>query len=686
MTQSDSLRGSFKPVFNFGFNQRILPRGASCGVFDESRRIQLVVASSTNKIVLQHSEAVFHINETITCIKTCRFIYNDDYDVVVIGTTSSLICYDVYKNKTVFHRQMPDGIRDIQFGPVDDQKTPIVVCACGSTIWGIDSFGKDVFWTALGDDINSLALCDFDNDGNNEIVVGTNGIEIKVLKNLALICELTEGDPVSTIKTLSKTAFLFALTSGTLGLYENKALFWRVKSKSHVVCFLEYPSENTFACVWKSGKVDIRQRTTGEIVAKNINEGEVADAFLADVNGTGQEQLILAFTNGRIVGMEFMPEVSVDQMQQLIRDYGQKKHHLMEELKNYEKPAKINVDHAAIPAGTSLQSAIHCSMEEGLCLTLSLSNDVPIRAAVIFAEGVFDAESLVIHPNVEESGLTTQIFPQKQMATDLHIKLFAGPSTAKQMHVFEVNGAILKFATLLMVDSLETNPEGFVKFNVGFKPENLARWFMSNFYLGEKEETIEELCNSEKLEFKFYCVVSKEPLVLKFEENGSCEILHNDIEVAGNLVQSLLQFWKIDELKSTAYFPSSLEAVNEAIKTMDEKYEVNERLQTDWADRMNVARECVIVAEDLFNIRYPALARKHYVRLAILNREMVAQHQLRSQARQNLLENVKVLTVAIEQHSRLRSGNAATKLVSECRNAISSENLNVIPKFLQNGA
>ena len=200
-------------------------------------------------------EAVFHINETITCIKTCRFAHNDDYDVLVIGTISSLICYDVYKNKTVFHRQMPEGIRDIQFGPVDDQKSPIVVCACGSTIWGIDAFGKDVFWTALGDDINALALCDFDNDGNNEIVVGTSGIEIKVLKNLALICELTEGDPVSTVKTLSKTSFLFALTTGTLGLYENKALFWRVKSKSHVVCFLEYPNESTFACIWKSGKV-----------------------------------------------------------------------------------------------------------------------------------------------------------------------------------------------------------------------------------------------------------------------------------------------------------------------------------------------------------------------------------------------------------------------------------------------
>lgn len=58
MTEPTPLKGSFKPVFNFGFNQRILPRGASYGVFDENRRTQLVIASSTNKIVLQHSGKV----------------------------------------------------------------------------------------------------------------------------------------------------------------------------------------------------------------------------------------------------------------------------------------------------------------------------------------------------------------------------------------------------------------------------------------------------------------------------------------------------------------------------------------------------------------------------------------------------------------------------------------------------
>ena len=41
------------------------------------------------------------------------------------------------------------------------------------------------------------------------------------------------------------------------------------------------------------------------------------------------------------------------------------------------------------------------------------------------------------------------------------------------MHVFEVNGEILRFATLLMVEKLYTEPQGYVKFNLGFRPDNV---------------------------------------------------------------------------------------------------------------------------------------------------------------------------------------------------------------------
>lgn len=48
-------------------------------------------------------------------------------------------------------------------------------------------------------------------------------------------------------------------------------------------------------------------------------------------------------------------------------------------------------------------------------------------------------------------------------------------------------------------------------------------------------------------------------------------------------------------------------------------------------------------------------ARKFYVRVAMLNRELVNQHTIRINARQELLDALKALNLSIEQFSRLRS-------------------------------
>lgn len=60
MAQPSSLKGSFKPIYSFGFNQHILPKGASYGIFDETRKLQIVAATTTNKIILQNTGKVYN--------------------------------------------------------------------------------------------------------------------------------------------------------------------------------------------------------------------------------------------------------------------------------------------------------------------------------------------------------------------------------------------------------------------------------------------------------------------------------------------------------------------------------------------------------------------------------------------------------------------------------------------------
>lgn len=83
--------------------------------------------------------------------------------------------------------------------------------------------------------------------------------------------------------------------------------------------------------------------------------------------------------------------------------------------------------------------------------------------------------------------------------------------------------------------------------------------------------------------------------------------------------------------------------------------------------------------------------------MAILNREIVQQHAVRMNARDALLDSLKLLNIAIEQNARLRGysfilyrknilvGSAASELIRECRKAIVTENTLTLPKLLQYG-
>jgi len=46
----------------------------------------------------------------------------------------------------------------------------------------------------------------------------------------------------------------------------------------------------------------------------------------------------------------------------------------------------------ALPPNTMLSSALDITAERGVCLHLSISNDIPIRAVLLFGEGIFDSE------------------------------------------------------------------------------------------------------------------------------------------------------------------------------------------------------------------------------------------------------------------------------------------------------
>lgn len=86
-------------------------------------------------------------------------------------------------------------------------------------------------------------------------MVGSNGTEIKILKNNSFWAEYDEGEPTKLLCAFKTGTFAFALVTGIIGVYNNGERLWRIKAKTQLLSLLAYPDSNYLICIWNNGKV-----------------------------------------------------------------------------------------------------------------------------------------------------------------------------------------------------------------------------------------------------------------------------------------------------------------------------------------------------------------------------------------------------------------------------------------------
>ena len=70
-----------------------------------------------------------------------------------------------------------------QIGSKDIESNPLAIVGGNCSIQGFDSEGNDPFWTVTGDNVSSLTLMDYNRDGKNELIVGSEDFEIRIFSN-----------------------------------------------------------------------------------------------------------------------------------------------------------------------------------------------------------------------------------------------------------------------------------------------------------------------------------------------------------------------------------------------------------------------------------------------------------------------------------------------------------------------
>ncbi|RCN48036.1 FG-GAP repeat protein [Ancylostoma caninum] len=423
-------------LFSFSLNQRILPRCATSARIEPDSRETLVAVSASNKVILRSNESSLHIPDKIKCITTVPF--GMGYDYIVVGTESQVLVYDFHQNSTVFRRDVPDGVHCFAVGKIGDLDR-MILCGGNCAIWGFDETGKDVYWTVTGDAVTTMCFCDFDGDGEMELIIGSPDSELRIFKNDLMRAELLETDAVIVLQGFDRNRFGYALANGTVGMYHQDQRLWRIKSKSVITAILPYPNNDMITCVWSSGKIDVRSiNENGEVVCRDstLTGQTVIAGFTSMMNNDDELEFTVVTAEGKVHGYNnSKPKELVDKTQETLHLFGQKKHNLLIELSNFEQEEQLSESEKEkdfrIPIGTSVECKLFVSKSDrNLYLVLEASHEVCIRGVIAFAEGLFEGESYIWIPKlIEGNGDRVQIpiITEKDMANEIHIRTFLGP-------------------------------------------------------------------------------------------------------------------------------------------------------------------------------------------------------------------------------------------------------------------
>ncbi|XP_032086553.1 Bardet-Biedl syndrome 2 protein isoform X2 [Thamnophis elegans] len=654
------------PVFSLKLNHKILPRGVALGRYDGTHPC-LTAATQAGKVFIhnphgrgQHMNAnrlalsthdadisLLNINEAVSCLTAGLLNPDLGCDSLLVGTRTSLLAYDVHNNADLFYAGVPDGANSIVIGTLGDIPSPLAVIGGNCALQGFNYEGKDLFWTVTGDNVRTLAFCDFDGDGKKESKNQAMCIDAFDI-NSDGVCELITG--------------------------------------------------------WSNGKIDVRNDRTGEVIFKDNFASSIAGIVQGDYRMDGSTQLICCSVEGEVRG--YLPgtqemkgrlmDTSVEQ--DLIRGLSQKKQNLLLELRNYEENSKqvelntqvneMDGQRGVIPANTQLQTALSVNLgseteSAHVELCISTSNETIIRAVLIFAEGIFENESHVIHPTPQNlsSNIKIPLCPPKDIPVELNIKALVGCKKSTQFHVFELSRQLPHFSMYSFCSPDSANrPLSFVKFTLGEKVQMGVVWIKQNFLLPEDVEM-----QNESLEVCFTSLRDTGQLGIRMSSSGEITINTDNIDLAGDIIQSMASFWAIEDLQVEADFPVYFDEVHKAFVGVDSSHTVCQKLTANMADRSNSIRSMLVRAEDSRLMGDWKNMKKRYNELYDLNKDLLSQYKIRCTNHSEFLNNLKAINQAIQRAGNLRVGKHKMQVIAACREAIKNNSVNMLIKIMRLG-
>ena len=114
----------------------------------------------------------------------------------------------------------------------------MVVAGGNCSLTGFDYQGDERFWTVTGDNARALAFLDFDDDGEEELLVGSDDFSIRGFKHEELLVDINEASRIAFLREVHRQVFAYGLGNGSYGVYHGKKRLWTQKSKDGITAMV----------------------------------------------------------------------------------------------------------------------------------------------------------------------------------------------------------------------------------------------------------------------------------------------------------------------------------------------------------------------------------------------------------------------------------------------------------------
>jgi len=727
------------------------PRLCCVGSFEQNapELVAVVVDDSCVRLLAvggQDAPRTLRFNDTITCIASARFPGRVT-DLLVVGSSSSIIAFDVNSNCGVFFADVPEGAGAIAFGalPGSGVDEPLIFVGGTSSLQGFDEKGQERFWTVIGGSVAALDLCDVNGDGTDELLVGSDDFEIRAFQHEESLFEITETESVIDLIALGGSRFAYALSNGTVGVYDGMTRLWRVRGTENLNCMVAFDMDGDgiteLVIGWSGGKLEARRVEDGKVVFWEVLSSSVTNLAIGRFAiSMSDPEMICCTQNGDVRGyaagskaeqdepewfeegtrssldrehfesdrdhvasslgfiamvekkapMRFQEEFRNSDLMKLQEDLTVKRMELQSlEDELASKKSGKNIWPGTLPTGANASFNLRRDLaRRSLVLQVSLNaEEFKIDDVIVFAfdAGIFDEECIAQKGN-GSSSCEVELNLLRNVETVLQAEvLVSARGSNEYVHVFEEAIPLPRFSTFVG-KVLTEKPIGKASFMLeGIRAQDLEESVLK--YAFDVEEVSKGKMDNNSFHF---CSVSNQEQVVQIwtQEVGNgdlcCHVYCDDMKLASQVVQEISTRLSFAKLAVSLDFPADFEALKSLMKRIQELITMRQKLGAEVADESNFIKTLIVRAEDARVLQDVKNLQQTYQNLTTLNMQVIAEYMKRSTNRKELLSALKEVNEIIQRAANFRVGPPHKAVINLARNAMKNSNINSLLAALGN--